>query len=139
MNKIIRFTFTKELTLDEVAEICSALVKETLNVELSDMDADTVKELIDEIASEDPDLPGFDEIIERNGEASTEDENDEFYLPVMKEVNNFPVYATGADFMAAIGRINEATGVVNDGLWWEALESCLAKRIGSSSNCLANV
>lgn len=119
MNKIIRFTFTKELTLDEVTEICSTLVKDNLNMELSDMNADEIAELI-----------------ERDGEAP-EDPN--FYIPVMKEVNNFPVYATGADFMAAIDRINKATGVVNDGLWWEAIESCLAKRIGSKSNCLANI
>lgn len=133
MNKIIRFTFEKELTLEEVSEICSALIKDTLNVELSDMDADEMRDLLDE----DPDLPDFDELIERDDGESAEDP--EFYIPVMKEVNNFPVYATGADFMASIRRINEATGVVNDGLWWEAIESCLARRVGSSSNCLANV
>lgn len=136
MNKIIRFTFAKELTLDEVSEICSTLIKDTLNMELSDMDADEMKDLLEEMSDEDSDLPDFDELIERD-EVPEEDPN--FYIPVMKEVNNFPVYATGADFMAAIGRINEATGVVNTGLWWEALESCLAKRIGSKSNCLANV
>ena len=140
---IIKFAFVKNLTPEEVTKICSAEVRDSLRCDMASMSPDEIRELFDDISSEDSEFPDFEEILEREDDfedfeddEEITDEDIETYRQVYEEVNNFPAWATGDDFLRAISRIIEATGIDNVGLWWDVIETCLAKRVGSQLNYL---
>ena len=141
---IIKFTFIKNLTPEEVTKICSVEVRDSLRCDMANMSPDEIRELFDDISSKDSEFPDFEEILERGDDfeddfeddAEITDEDIETYRQVYEEVNNFPAWATGDDFLRAIDRIIESTGIDNVGLWWDVIEACLAARVGSSLNYL---
>ena len=139
---IIKFAFVKNLTPEEVTKICSAEVRDSLRCDMANMDPDEIRQLFDDLSSEDSEFPDFEEILERESVEDFEDDEEiteedlETYRQVYEEVNNCPAWATGDDFLKAIDRIIEATGIDNVGLWWDVIENCLAKRVGSQLNYL---
>ena len=56
---------------------------------------------------------------------------------IAQVINEFPEFVGPDELIGTVKFFEETTGVIESGFWWELIEYCLAKRIGSSKNCLA--
>lgn len=119
--EVLAMSFKRKLSLEEVTEITSEVIKEYLAQDALLMGNEEFQTIMEE------ELRDYDE--------ESDTTSDEMYEMFATEVNNFPEIAVGDDFMQVINKMGHY--INNPGLWWDAIEYCLAKRVGRSGNCLA--